>query len=188
MSITCQRKRSLFQKRQFSIKPETCIQSDPTFATDQTTTLHILQTCLPLIASRVKHLLNHRNRQLSNQAIDLRPHAIARFRMSLFRRAWYHATDDNRLTLFGFRRFRTAHLNNRRFLEAEIDELDHQIFQAGLNLGIKPGEADRLGLRQARKDQNLKPGSNLSVYLASQLRKLLREYGMQVSPFAMWWG
>ena len=103
----------------------------------------------------------------------------------LFRRAWYHATDDNHLTLFGFRRFRTAHLINLRFLEAEIDQLDHQIFQAGLNLGIKPGEADRLGLRQARRDPNLKPGSNLSASLASKLRRLLREYGIQVSPFAM---
>ena len=99
-----------------------------------------------------------------------------------FRRTWYQATDDNQLTLFGFRRFRTAHLISLRFLEAEIDQVDHQIFQAGLSLGVRPGESDRLGLRQARRDPNLKAGCSISHGLISKLRELLKQYGMSIQP------
>ncbi|KAL8978565.1 MAG: hypothetical protein Q9205_005878 [Flavoplaca limonia] len=57
--------------------------------------------------------------------VGMRP--VASDTMSTFRKAWYDATDDNYLTLFGFRRFRTAHLLNLRFLEQDIDKIDHQL-------------------------------------------------------------
>ena len=98
----------------------------------------------------------------------------------IFRRAWLQAIDDNQLTLFGFRRFRTAHLISLRLLEAEIDQIDHQMFQAGLSLGIQPGEANRLGLRQARKDPNVKVGGDIPNSLVTKLRELLKQYGVHI--------
>ena len=68
----------------------------------------------------------------------------------LFRRFWCATTDDRRLTLFGFRRYRTAHLLNLRFLEDEIHKIDHDIFQAGLQLDVTSTAAERLGLKHAR--------------------------------------
>ena len=40
----------------------------------------------------------------------------------LVRKIWSNVTDDNALTLYGFRRFRTTHLLNPRLLETEIDK------------------------------------------------------------------
>lgn len=97
---------------------------------------------------------------------------------SMFRKFWCTTTDDSRLTLFGFRRFRTAHLLNLRFLEDEIHKLDHDIFQAGLKLDIPCTPADRLGLKHFRRDEGalgaeeiIKPG------LILRLRDLLKQYG-----------
>ncbi len=96
----------------------------------------------------------------------------------LFRKLWSSVTDDNPLTLFGFRRFRTTHLLNLRLLEEEIDQLDHKIFQAGLNLGIEPTSTDKLGLKDSKRDKYApSPEEALDPTLVSKLRQLLKDYG-----------
>ena len=96
----------------------------------------------------------------------------------LFHNLWSNVTDDNALTLFGFRRFRTTHLLNLRLLETEINKIDHQIYQAGLSLGLPSTSADKLGLRNSKRDERApSPEEILRPDLVSKLRQLLREYG-----------
>jgi hypothetical protein len=96
----------------------------------------------------------------------------------LFEKAWTLSTEDNNLALYGFRRFKTAHLLNLRLLEEEIDQVDHQIYQAGLKLGIDPAPNDRLGLKHCQKDEHaLCPEEVLDEGLILKLRELLRQYG-----------
>lgn len=100
----------------------------------------------------------------------------------LFRKLWPRATDDNRLTLFGFQRFRTSHLLNLRFLEDEIHKLDHQIYQAGLNLELPLTKDDRLGLRHGKRDANAQGmEKSISQGLILRLRELIKQYGMLCS-------
>lgn len=95
-----------------------------------------------------------------------------------FRKLWCATTDDSRLTLFGFRRFRTAHLLNLRFLEDEIHKIDHDIYQAGLQLDVPCTPADRLGLKHGKRDKNaLKVEALIKPELISRLRDLLKQYG-----------
>ena len=93
-----------------------------------------------------------------------------------FDQRWRDAVDDNRLTLFGFRRYRTSHLLNLRFLETEIDHVDRAPFQAGLSLGHVPGALDRMGPKDATRDENLMAAS-VTEALILKLRKLLKDYG-----------
>ncbi len=100
---------------------------------------------------------------------------------NLFRKLWLKVTDDNGLTLHGFRRFKTTHLLNLRFLEEEIDKLDHDIYQAGLKLGYKPTPVDKLGLRHGKRDANaLDAEQVITGELVLKLRDLLRQYGMSI--------
>lgn len=95
-----------------------------------------------------------------------------------FRKHWQTATDDHNLTLHGFRRFKTAHLLNLRFLEDEIAEMDHTIYQAGLSLNIDYSPSDRLGLKHSRRDTIVPPiESTVTKELVLQLRGLLQQYG-----------
>ena len=73
-----------------------------------------------------------------------------------FRNLWNMTTDDNPLTLYGFRRFRTTHLLNLRLLETEIEtyNIDHKIYQAGLGLGLPLASADKLGLKHSKRDEH----------------------------------
>ena len=99
----------------------------------------------------------------------------------LFRKLWSNITDDNALTLYGFRRFRTTHLLNLRLLEIEIDEIDHKVFQAGLALGLPPTSIDKLGLKHSKRDAHApSPEDALDLEAVSKLRGLLKEYGMHV--------
>jgi len=50
-----------------------------------------------------------------------------------FKEVLEHNTEDNNLTLHGFRRFKTTHLVNLRFLEEEIAELDHKFIKSNRN-------------------------------------------------------
>jgi hypothetical protein len=52
------------------------------------------------------------------------------------------STADNNLTLHGFRRFKTTHLLNLRYLEDEVAQMDHTLYQAGLSLNLSPSSAD----------------------------------------------
>jgi hypothetical protein len=92
---------------------------------------------------------------------------------------WQASTADSNLTLHGFRRFKTTHLLNLRFLEAEIAEIDHILYQLGLSLNVEPSSTDRLGLKHCKKDET--PPSTkqvLSKKLIQKLRRLLKEYGV----------
>ncbi|KAK5633653.1 hypothetical protein RRF57_009367 [Xylaria bambusicola] len=92
---------------------------------------------------------------------------------------WQRATDCNNISLHGFRRFKTIHLLNLRFLEDEIAGLDHGIYQAGLSLGHDPSSSDRLGLRYGKKDENAPQlDETITQETISRLRSLLKEYGM----------
>lgn len=95
-----------------------------------------------------------------------------------FRELWRKATDDNPLTLFGFRRFQTSHLLNLRYLEEEIEKLDHEVYQAGIKLGHTPTSIDKLGLRHAKRDANaLTVADVMTRENVLRLRELLKEYG-----------
>ena len=87
-------------------------------------------------------------------------------------------TDDNHLTLYGFRRFRTAHLLSLRFLENEIHHIDYQLFQAGLRLGSHLRGEDRLGLRHSTFDPYARGPEIINEKLVLKLRQLLRDYGI----------
>jgi hypothetical protein len=96
----------------------------------------------------------------------------------LFQTVWQKSTEGNNLSLYGFRRFKTTHLLNLRFLEEEIANLDHKIYQAGLKLNIEPSSDDRLGLRHCRRDQDSPPLMEVvTPELILNLRHLIKEYG-----------
>lgn len=99
----------------------------------------------------------------------------------LFEKVWASCTEDNNLALYGFRRFKTTHLLNLRLLEEEIDRIDHQIYQAGLKLGMDPTPADRLGLKHCKKDEHaLRPEDVMDEQLILKLRHLLKQYGKSI--------
>lgn len=101
----------------------------------------------------------------------------------LFEKIWASSTEDNNLTLHGFRRFKTTHLFNLRLLEEEIDRIDHQIYQAGLKLGMDPTPVDRLGLRHCKKDEHsLSPEEVMDERRIQKLRDLLNQYGKCHAP------
>lgn len=96
-----------------------------------------------------------------------------------FRKNWQAASADNSLTLYGFRRFKTSHLLNLRFLEDEIAELDHLVYQAGLTLGIDHAPANRLGLNYCKRDRRIPAiGETITHELVLRLRDLLKQYGL----------
>jgi hypothetical protein len=96
----------------------------------------------------------------------------------IFRSCWATSTADNNLTLHGFRRFKTTHLLNLRFLEVEIAKMDHIIYQAGLSLECSPSSTDRLGLKHSKRDSNT-PNINdtITPEFILKLRDLIRQYG-----------
>lgn len=95
-----------------------------------------------------------------------------------FRKNWQAASADRDLTLYGFRRFKTSHLLNLRFLEDEIAELDHVVYQAGLTLGLDHAPSNKLGLKYCKRDSKA-PGieSAITEDLVLRLRSLLKQYG-----------
>lgn len=96
-----------------------------------------------------------------------------------FRKLWQIAAADDNMTMYGFRRFKTSHLLNLRFLEHETELLDRDIYQAGLKLGFPTSSTDRLGLERSVKDENAKDASEvITSDSVVRLRKLIQEYGM----------
>lgn len=97
----------------------------------------------------------------------------------VFGRNWQAASADSDLTLYGFRRFKTSHLLNLRFLEHEIAELDHTIYQAGLTLGIAHAPGNKLGLNYCKRDSKISViGETITEELVLRLRDLLKQYGL----------
>lgn len=96
-----------------------------------------------------------------------------------FRKNWQAASADSSITLYGFRRFKTSHLLNLRFLEDEIAELDHMVYQAGLTLGIEHAPANRLGLNYCKRDRRIPAiRETITHELVLRLRDLLKQYGL----------
>ena len=117
-------------------------------------------------------------KNLTNQSLSYETTKVCSLDESIvndFGKAWHNAVDDNYLTLFGFRRYRTSHLLNLRLLEAEIAKIDHTFFQAGLNLNHIP-TLDRLGLSGARRDA-IPPKEAINEAQVLRLRELLKQYG-----------
>jgi len=93
-----------------------------------------------------------------------------------FRQHWVSATADDSLSLFGFRRFRTAQLLNLRFLEDEIEDLCRKIFGAGLKLGMPPTE---LGFEHTRGEVEAPRSEDVVTSTEIiRLRGFLKEYSM----------
>lgn len=92
-----------------------------------------------------------------------------------FLKAWQSSTDDNNVTLHGFRRCKTTPLLNLRFLEDKIADLDQIIYQASLNLGLSDSPADRRGLTHSKRDAKV-PNINdtITTDFILNLRELLR--------------
>jgi hypothetical protein len=68
---------------------------------------------------------------------------------------------------------------NLRFLEEQIAQLDHVIYQAGLKSGLDPRSTDRLGLKHSKKDVDAPEiATAVTPELVLQLRDLLKQYGM----------
>ena len=99
----------------------------------------------------------------------------------LFSKSWNISTSDYHSSLFGFRRYRTSHLINLRFLEAEIHQMDRDLYQAGLKLDQpldRDHALDRLGLKQAKRDSSeLNAEANVDKASIMRLRGLIKEYG-----------
>ncbi|KKY30775.1 hypothetical protein UCDDA912_g09278 [Diaporthe ampelina] len=95
-----------------------------------------------------------------------------------FRKNWKAASADSDLILYGFRRFKTSHLLNLRFLEDEISELDHIVYQAGLTLGLDHAPANKLGLKYSKRDTKVPDiTATITDELVIRLRSLLKQYG-----------
>ncbi|KAL3426811.1 hypothetical protein PVAG01_00320 [Phlyctema vagabunda] len=103
-----------------------------------------------------------------------------------FEKHWRRSTDDDNLTLHGFRRFKTSHLINLRFLEDEIARMDHLMFQAGLSLSTERTSYDRLGLRNARIDakaQVMPVEEIITEKFVLELRGRIKEYDEALASF-----
>ena len=112
------------------------------------------------------------------KTMALKPQCLSRSK--IFPKIWSRSTEDRNITLYGFRRFKTSHLINLRFLEEEIAELDHNIYQAGLSLDsdARNRKSDRLGLRYSRRDSSVPPLQDIiTESMVIELRRLLKEYG-----------
>lgn len=97
----------------------------------------------------------------------------------VIRKLWPIITSDSSLTLFGFQRFRTAHLLNLRLLESEIRTLNHKLYQAGLNLNEHAIGEERLGVKyEERGVETESPTKVITEDLVLKLRDLLKQYGM----------
>lgn len=111
--------------------------------------------------------------QTDNQSTpNLRIHA------KNFLKAWQVASADTSLSLYGFRRFKTSHLLNLRLLEAEIADLDHVVYQAGLTLGFDHAPGNKLGLNYCKRDEKAPIiDETITEEFVLRLRDLLKQYG-----------
>ncbi|KAF2818149.1 hypothetical protein CC86DRAFT_461230 [Ophiobolus disseminans] len=101
-----------------------------------------------------------------------------------FHKCWVASTANNNLTLHGFRRFKTTQLLNLRFLENEIADMDHTVYQAGLSLGLSPSPGDRLGLQHSKRDADVqKVNDVINQEFISKLRNLIKEYNEALAAF-----
>lgn len=96
----------------------------------------------------------------------------------MFLNAWTASTADKNTTLHSFRRFKTAHLLNLRFLEDEIAQMDYDLYQAGFSLELPISSCDRLGLKHGSRDPKFTTIDQvITRKFIKKLRSLLQEYG-----------
>ncbi|EUC43986.1 hypothetical protein COCMIDRAFT_38112 [Bipolaris oryzae ATCC 44560] len=101
-----------------------------------------------------------------------------------FETAWIASTADKNITLHSFRRSKTTHLLNLRFLEDEIAQMDHILYQAGLSLNLPISSFDRLGLRNNKRDAKVpKIDEVITPEFILKLRSLLKEYDEALAAF-----
>ncbi|KAH9882576.1 hypothetical protein J1614_000812 [Plenodomus biglobosus] len=101
-----------------------------------------------------------------------------------FRKAWLASTADSNLTLHGFRRLKTTHLLNLRFLENEVAEMDRILYQAGLGLGLSQSRTDRLGLKHCKRDaSSFKVDDIINDDFMLKLRHTLKQYDEALASF-----
>jgi hypothetical protein len=96
----------------------------------------------------------------------------------LFRKFWPVITDDNPLTLFGFRRFRTVHLLNLRFLEDELTAINRKLMVAGESLDIPLPPKNKLGLGHGTQRDPSELNPVLDREFFSNMRRTVRDYGL----------
>lgn len=98
--------------------------------------------------------------------------------LAAFVKVWRIATADKNMTMHGFRRFKTSHLVNLRLLEHELEQLDREVFQAGMKLDAPISKIDRLGLGKSQRDRDAKAASEvINRNTVMRLRRLVQEYG-----------
>ncbi|KAF5845499.1 hypothetical protein GGP41_003105 [Bipolaris sorokiniana] len=101
-----------------------------------------------------------------------------------FQDAWIASTANKNITLHSFRRFKTTHLLNLRFLEDEIAQMDHILYKAGLSLGLPISSSNRLGLKKSTGDLNFpKTDEVITQKFIEKLRNLLKEYDEALDAF-----
>ncbi|KAF2012942.1 hypothetical protein BU24DRAFT_425539 [Aaosphaeria arxii CBS 175.79] len=104
--------------------------------------------------------------------------------VNTFRKAWVASTADSNLTLHGFRRFKTTHLLNLRFLENEVAEIDRRLYQAGLSLGLDHSTTDRLGLKHCKRDtESPEVDDIINDESMMKLRHTLKQYDEALASF-----
>jgi len=95
--------------------------------------------------------------------------------LSGFPNHWQSSTSPEKVSLFGFRRFRTSQLLNIRFLEDEISALDREIYQAGLQLPTQ--YVSKNHHEHVRRDPNAAgPNKVINETTIHRLRTLLKQY------------
>ncbi|KAJ5058009.1 hypothetical protein J3E72DRAFT_404431, partial [Bipolaris maydis] len=98
--------------------------------------------------------------------------------------AWTASTADKNTTLHSFRRFKTAHLLNLRFLEDEIAQMDYDLYQAGFSLELPISSCDRLGLKHGSRDPKFTTIDQvITRKFIKKLRSLLQEYDGALDAF-----
>jgi hypothetical protein len=134
------------------------------------------------MAQAADKIPGHHSSETTRDSQDKMPSIEYSDHHRLFEKLWTSSTEDN-LSLYAFRRFKTTHLLNLRLLEEEISQIDHQIYQTGLNLGVGPTSADRLGLKHCKRDKNaLRPEELIEENMKLKLRDLIRQYGECNTP------
>ncbi|KAI9714138.1 MAG: hypothetical protein M1812_006466 [Candelaria pacifica] len=107
-------------------------------------------------------------------------------RSGVFPKVWRRSIQDKNLALYGFRRFKTSHLVNLRFLEEEIATLDRRIYQVGLKLenDTLSRTQNRLGLRHSLRDSSV-PSLEYAITdsMVLKMRSLLKEYDDALTSF-----
>lgn len=83
--------------------------------------------------------------------------------------------------MFCFRRYRTSHLLNLRFLEDEIAKTELELYQAGMSLDVDPECKDDMKSRTATGETDSPQVEDIiNQECVFRLRNLIKEYGTEL--------